>query len=200
MTDRRHSGRRLSLSSRPRWRRGSRRRPAARQRTRPAGSILYLKSGKLGVASPDGRVKRRIRHRGRFESASQSDGGTIVALRGVDLHRLDRAGRPPEQAVHDRVPHEPAPAGIQRPVLAGDLAGREEGRVHVLVRRVPLRPDVHVHPHVAVHEHGVHLVEPLHRFAGAASSASSVSMRTRRGSTTGARSPRRSTSTTSPAT
>ena len=57
------------------------------------GSILYLKGGKLWVASPDGRVKRRIRHKGRFESASQSDGGTIVALRGVDLHRLDRTGR-----------------------------------------------------------------------------------------------------------
>ena len=58
------------------------------------GSILYLKGGNLWVASPDGQVKRGIRHTGRFESASQSDGGTIVALRGVDLHRLDRAGRP----------------------------------------------------------------------------------------------------------
>jgi WD40-like Beta Propeller Repeat len=58
------------------------------------GSILYLKGGKLWVASPDGRVKQRVRHTGRFESASQSDNGTIVAQRGVDLHRLNRAGRP----------------------------------------------------------------------------------------------------------
>jgi WD40-like Beta Propeller Repeat len=58
-----------------------------------AGSILYLKGGKLWVAGPDGRAKRRIGHTGRFESASQSDNGTIVALRGVDLYRLNRRGR-----------------------------------------------------------------------------------------------------------
>ncbi len=60
---------------------------------RAAGSILYLKGGKLWVASPDGRAKRRISQTGRFESASQSDNGTVVALRGVDLHRLNRQGK-----------------------------------------------------------------------------------------------------------
>ena len=60
---------------------------------RSAGSILYLKGGKLWVASPDGRAKRRISHAGRFESASQSDNGTVVALRGVDLYRLNRQGK-----------------------------------------------------------------------------------------------------------
>ena len=89
------------------------------------GSILYLKSGKLGVASPDGRVKRRIRHRGRFESASQSDSGTIVALRGVDLHRLDRAGRSLNKPFTTRSARA-GPAGIQRPLRAGDIAGRQE--------------------------------------------------------------------------
>ena len=57
------------------------------------GSILYLKGGKLWVASPDGRVKRRVRHTGRFESTSQADNGTIVALRGVDVYRLSRGGK-----------------------------------------------------------------------------------------------------------
>ena len=58
------------------------------------GSILYLKNGKLWIASGDRSVSRRVPHAGRFESASQSDNGTIVAQRGVDLHRLNRAGKP----------------------------------------------------------------------------------------------------------
>lgn len=58
-----------------------------------AGSILYLKGGRLWAASPDGRVNRRIRHGGTFTSASQSNNGTIVALRGINLYRLDRRGR-----------------------------------------------------------------------------------------------------------
>jgi hypothetical protein len=60
---------------------------------RAAGSILYLKGGKLWVGSPDGRSRRRISHAGRFESASQADNGTVVALRGVDLYRLNRQGK-----------------------------------------------------------------------------------------------------------
>lgn len=58
-----------------------------------SGAILYLKSGKLWVAGADGRAKRRIPHTGRFESASQADNGTVVALRGLDLYRLNRAGK-----------------------------------------------------------------------------------------------------------
>lgn len=58
-----------------------------------AGSILYLKGGKLWVASPDGRVKRRIPHAGRYLNPSQADNGTIVAQRDVYLHRLNRRGR-----------------------------------------------------------------------------------------------------------
>jgi WD40 repeat protein len=57
------------------------------------GSILYLKGGKLWVASPDGRTKLRVYHTGRFQSASQADNGTIVALRGTNLYRLSRRGR-----------------------------------------------------------------------------------------------------------
>ena len=57
------------------------------------GSIVYVKGGKLWIASPDGRVQRRVPHAGAFESPSQSDSGMIVAQRGVQFFRLDRAGR-----------------------------------------------------------------------------------------------------------
>lgn len=66
---------------------------AATAQAATPGSILYLRGGKLWVASPDGRVKRKVPHTGRFESASQADNGTIVALRGVDLYRLNRGGK-----------------------------------------------------------------------------------------------------------
>jgi hypothetical protein len=58
-----------------------------------AGSILYLKGGKLWVASPDGRVKRRVPHTGTFDFPSQADNGTIVAQRGINFHRLSRSGK-----------------------------------------------------------------------------------------------------------
>jgi WD40 repeat protein len=58
-----------------------------------AGSILYVKGGKLWVASPNGRVKRRVPHAGSFESPSQADSGTIVAQRGIYFHRLNRRGK-----------------------------------------------------------------------------------------------------------
>lgn len=56
------------------------------------GSILYLKGGKLWVASPDGRTQRRVPHAAGFQSASQADNGIIVALRGTKLFRLSRRG------------------------------------------------------------------------------------------------------------
>jgi hypothetical protein len=58
-----------------------------------AGSIVYVKGGKLWVASADGRVKRRVRHAGRFENPSQADNGTVVAQRGISLYRMNRRGR-----------------------------------------------------------------------------------------------------------
>jgi hypothetical protein len=57
------------------------------------GSILYENGGKLWVASPDGRVKRRVPHSGSFEWPSQADSGTIVAQRGLNFHRLSRSGK-----------------------------------------------------------------------------------------------------------
>lgn len=61
--------------------------------TASAGSILYLKGGKLWVASPDGRAKRRVPHSGSFDNPSQADNGTVVAQRGINLYRMNRAGK-----------------------------------------------------------------------------------------------------------
>src|SRR5688500_7323164 len=58
-----------------------------------AGSILYVKGGKLWVASPNGRVKRRVPHAGRFHNPSQADSGIVVAQRGINLYRMNRRGR-----------------------------------------------------------------------------------------------------------
>ncbi len=63
------------------------------QAAAPRGSILYLKQGKLWLTSSDGKVKRRIRHAGRFVNPSQADSGVIVAQRGVRLYRLSRKGK-----------------------------------------------------------------------------------------------------------
>jgi WD40 repeat protein len=58
-----------------------------------AGSILYVKAGKLWLASPDGKVRRRVPHAGAFGSPSQADNGTIVAQRGLYFYRLNRRGK-----------------------------------------------------------------------------------------------------------
>ena len=57
------------------------------------GSIVYQKGGKLWIASPDGRGKRRVPHTGTFDWPSQADNGTIVAQRGIYFHRLSRRGK-----------------------------------------------------------------------------------------------------------
>src|SRR4051794_26696480 len=59
----------------------------------PGGSILYQKDGALWVTSPDGGVRHRIPHAGRFENPSQADNGVIVAQRGIQLYRLSRRGK-----------------------------------------------------------------------------------------------------------
>ena len=84
--------------------------------TAGGGSIVYVKGGKLWVARPDGRVKRRVPHAGTFEWPSQADNGTIVAQRGIYFHRLSRQRQVAQQADHDSVPDEPDPARLQRPV------------------------------------------------------------------------------------
>ena len=58
-----------------------------------SGSIVFSKSGRLWLASPDGKRVRAVPRSRGLESPSQDDRGTIVAQRGVNLYRLNRRGR-----------------------------------------------------------------------------------------------------------
>jgi hypothetical protein len=66
---------------------------AAPPATAASGSIVYVKGGRLWVASSDGRVQRRISSGAGFLHPSQADNGTIVAQRGLAFHRLNRRGK-----------------------------------------------------------------------------------------------------------
>jgi hypothetical protein len=57
-----------------------------------ADSISYVKDGDVFLTTPDGSRTFQVTHSGRYSYASQSDDGTIVALAGEDLYKLDRLG------------------------------------------------------------------------------------------------------------
>lgn len=57
-----------------------------------ADSILYLKGGDVWLSTPDGSRQFQVTQTGGYSSASQSDDGTIVALKGQRIHKLDRLG------------------------------------------------------------------------------------------------------------
>ena len=63
-----------------------------------ADSIVYVKDSNVWSARPDGSEQRRLTSDGTpqdpYSSPSQADDGTIVAVRGTRLHKLDRQGRP----------------------------------------------------------------------------------------------------------
>ena len=61
--------------------------------TAAADSILYLKGGDVWLSTPDGARQFQVTTTGGYRSASQSDDGTIVALKGQRLHKLDRLGK-----------------------------------------------------------------------------------------------------------
>jgi hypothetical protein len=58
-----------------------------------ASSIVYEKGGDVWVANPDGSGQRQVTTGGGYSNPSQADDGTIAAVKGGLLHRLDRAGR-----------------------------------------------------------------------------------------------------------
>ena len=66
---------------------------AAPAATAASGSIVYVKGGRLWVASPDGRIQRRVPNTAGMQHPSQADNGTIVAQRGLSFFRLSRRGR-----------------------------------------------------------------------------------------------------------
>lgn len=66
-----------------------------------ASSLVYMKDGDVWLGSPDGSVERQLTTGGRFESPSQADDGTVVAIERVEaggvrfglIHRISRNGQ-----------------------------------------------------------------------------------------------------------
>ena len=57
-----------------------------------ADSISYIKDGNVWLSTPDGSRQFQVTDTGGYSSASQADNGTIVALKGQRIHKLDRLG------------------------------------------------------------------------------------------------------------
>jgi len=61
------------------------------------GSIVFAKGGNVWTAAPDGSRQRRLTRNGTagnpYTSPTQADTGTVVALRGTKIYRLNRNGR-----------------------------------------------------------------------------------------------------------
>ena len=57
-----------------------------------AGSIAYIKDGNVWLSTDDGSRQFQVTTRGGYMDVSQADDGTMVALTGVRLHKLDRLG------------------------------------------------------------------------------------------------------------
>ena len=57
-----------------------------------ADSIAYVKDGNVWLATPHGGRQFQVTTRGGYADVSQADDGTMIALHGVRLHRLDRLG------------------------------------------------------------------------------------------------------------
>ena len=58
-----------------------------------ADSIAYVKGGDVWLSTGDGSRQHRVTATGGYSDVSQADDGTMIALTGVRLHRLDRRGR-----------------------------------------------------------------------------------------------------------
>jgi hypothetical protein len=57
-----------------------------------ADSIAYVKAGNVWLSTPDGSRQYQVTFNGGYSDVSQADDGTMIALNGVRLHKLDRAG------------------------------------------------------------------------------------------------------------
>src|SRR4051794_10718753 len=75
-----------------------------------ASSLVYIKDGNVWLAAPDGSRQTRLTTGGGYESPSQANDGTVVAVRRTvegtheprRLHRMNRAGtllNPPVETV-----------------------------------------------------------------------------------------------------
>ncbi len=57
-----------------------------------ADSIAYIKGGDVWLSTGDGARQFQVTSRGGYADVSQADDGTMIALWGIRLHRLDRFG------------------------------------------------------------------------------------------------------------
>src|SRR3954454_12998143 len=57
-----------------------------------ADSIAYVKDGDVWLSTSDGGRQFRVTSSGGYSDVSQADDGTMIALKGVRLNRLDRFG------------------------------------------------------------------------------------------------------------
>ncbi len=57
-----------------------------------AGSIAYIKDGNVWLSTDDGGRQFQVTTAGGYADVSQADDGTMIALKGVRLHKLDRMG------------------------------------------------------------------------------------------------------------
>jgi hypothetical protein len=58
-----------------------------------ADSVAFVRGGDVHLATGDFTRDYRVTYTGGYSDVSQADDGTMIALKGVRLHRLDRSGR-----------------------------------------------------------------------------------------------------------
>src|SRR3954447_20673419 len=58
-----------------------------------ADSIAYIKDGNVWLSIADGSRQFQVTSSGGYSDVSQADDGTMIALHGVRLQRLDRTGK-----------------------------------------------------------------------------------------------------------
>ena len=61
--------------------------------TASADSLVYIKDGNVWLSSPDAAKQYPVTFDGGYSSPSQSDNGTIAALRGGQMVRMNRSGK-----------------------------------------------------------------------------------------------------------
>jgi hypothetical protein len=57
-----------------------------------ADSIAYIKDGNVWLSTSDGGRQYQVTFQGGYSDVTQADNGTLIALTGVRLHKLDRQG------------------------------------------------------------------------------------------------------------
>ncbi|HEX2071901.1 MAG TPA: hypothetical protein VHF90_09680 [Thermoleophilaceae bacterium] len=58
-----------------------------------ADSIAYVKDGNVWLSTADGSRQYQVTSSGGYSDVTQADDGTLIALTGVRLHKLDRQGK-----------------------------------------------------------------------------------------------------------